>query len=129
MHGDDNAALIRENFERFGRGDGEAVYATWADDAVWHVLDANRYHGDYTRDEYFAMLSTTWVGDVPDYAFEVVSCAAYGDELVVVHLRSSGTTPDGPINPNGGLMIYRLLDGRIVEGWALSRGRDATTPF
>ena len=102
MHGDDNAALIRENFERFGRGDGEAVYATWADDAVWHVLDANRYHGDYTRDEYFAMLSTTWVGDVPDYAFEVVSCAAYGDELVVVHLRAQAPRLMGRSIPTAG---------------------------
>lgn len=129
MPENDNVALIRENFERFGRGEGEAVYATWADDAVWHVLDASRYQGTYTRDEYFAMLSTTWATDIPDYSTEVVSCQAFGDELVVVYLRSSGTTPDGPVDSNGGLMIYRVGGGKIVEGWALSRGRDATTPF
>ncbi len=129
MPGDDNVALIRENFERFRRGEGEAVYATWADDAMWYVLDASRYQGSYTRDEYFAMLSTTWATDVPDYSFEVASCEGYGDELVIAHLRSAGTTPDGPIDSNGGLMIYRVVDGKIVEGWALSRGRDATTPF
>lgn len=128
MAREENVALIRENFERFGRGEGEAVYATWADDAVWHILDANKYQGTYTRDEYFGMLSTL-AAEIPDYSFEVASCEGYGDELVVVHLRSSGTTPEGPINPNGGLMIYRVVDGKIAEGWAMSGGRDATTPF
>ena len=126
---DTNAELIRRNFELFQQGHGEAVYAAWAPDAVWHVLDATRFQGDYTRDEYFTMLGTTWAEEVPDYAFDVVDCRSYGNALVVVHLRSRGTTSDGPIDENGGLMIYRVVDGKIMEGWALSRGRDARTPF
>jgi hypothetical protein len=93
------------------------------------VLDATRLQGDYTRDEYFTMLATTWAEYVTNYAFELESCEPFGDELVVAYLRSTGDTLDGPIDPNGGLMIYRVLDGRITEGWALSRGRDATVPF
>ena len=124
-----NADLVRENFARFARGEGEAVYATWANDAVWHVLDATRYKGDYTRDEYFTMLGTNWATDVQDYAPEVISCEPFGEDLVVVHLRSSGTHVDGPIDEKGGLMIYRVVEGKIAEGWALSRGKDATTPF
>lgn len=125
----ENAELIRRNFEYYAAGEGEAVYATWAPDAVWHILDATPLQGDYTRDEYFTMLATTWAETVSDYRFEVASCEAYGDELVVVYLRSSGSTPSGPIDPNGGLMIYRVVDGTIVEGWSLSRGGDAATPF
>jgi hypothetical protein len=124
-----NADLIRENFARFARGEGEAVYATWADDAVFHVLDATRYHGNYSRDEYFTMLATTWGADTQDYQFTVVSCEAYGDDLVVAHLKSIGTHIDGPIDERGGLMIYRIANRKIVEGWALGRGTDATTPF
>ena len=126
---DANAELIRRNFELLRQGRGEAVYATWAPDAVWHVLDATRLQGDYTRDEYFTMLATTWAEYVSDYSFDVVDCRSYGTDLVVVHLRSRGTTSDGPIDDTGGLMIYRVVDGMIVEGWALSRGRDAHTPF
>jgi ketosteroid isomerase-like protein len=124
-----NADLVRENFARFARGEGEAVYASWAEDAVWHVLDATRYQGNYTRDEYFTMLGTTWATDVQNYSPEIVSCESYGEDLVVAHLKSSGTHIDGPIDELGGLMIYRITDGKIVEGWALSRGKDATTPF
>ena len=126
---DTNAALIRRNFELLQQGQAEAAYATWAPDAVWHVLDATRLQGDYTRDEYFTTFATTWAKYVSDYAFDVVDCRSYGNDLVVVHLRSRGTTSDGPIDEDGGLMIYRVVDGRIVEGWALSRGRDARTPF
>ena len=64
-----------------------------------------------------------------NYVSELESCEPFGDELVVAHLRSTGETLDGPIDPNGGLLIFRVLDGRITEGWALSRGRDATVPF
>jgi uncharacterized protein len=126
---EENAELVRRNFESFAAGEGDAVYATWAPDAVWHILDATQLQGDYTRDEYFAMLATTWAELVPDYSFEVVACEPYGEELVVVYMRSTGTTPNGPIDANGGLMIYRVVDGKIVEGWALSRGRDAKTVF
>jgi len=129
MGASENAALIRRNWELFAEGQGEAVYATWAEDAVWHVLDATRFQGDYTRDEYFTMLSTTWTEYVTSYRPELVSCESFGDELVVAYLRSTGETLEGPIDPNGGLMIYRVLDGRIIEGWAVSRGRDATTLF
>lgn len=127
--GDTTAELIRQNWELMRQGRVAEVYATWSPDAVWHVLDATRLQGDYTRDEYFTMLATTWSDFVSEYEFEVVDCRSYGDDLVVVHLRSRGMTADGPIDENGGLMIYRVRDGRIVEGWALSRGRDARTPF
>jgi hypothetical protein len=108
---------------------GKPVYASWAEHAVWQVLDATRYQGDNTRDEYFTMLGTTWATDVQNYSPEIVSCESYGDDLVVAHLKSSGTHIDGPIDEMGGLMVYRVANGKIVEGWALSRGKDATTPF
>ncbi len=127
--GDSNADLVRENFARFARGEGEAVYATWADDAVWHILDASRYRGDYTRDEYFALLAGNWATDVTDYRFEVEVCESFGEELVVAYLKSSGVSVDGPIDENGGLMIYRVVNGKVAEGWALSRGKDAKTGF
>lgn len=127
--GERNAELIRSNFERFLAGDVAAVLVTWADHAVWHILDCNRYEGEYTKHEYFALLTKAWVEDVSGYELRVLSVQPFGDHLVVVHVESSGTTIDGPIDPGGGLMIYRLDDGLIVEGWAVSKGQDATTAF
>ena len=120
--------LIRRNFELLAAGDATAVYATWHPEAQWHILDHAGFEGTYSRDEYFALLGR-WSELLNDYSIEVVSCDAYGDELVVVYIRSTGTTAQGPVDENGGLMIYRVVDGLIVEGWAVSRGRDAKTFF
>ena len=87
------------------------------------------FEGTYSRDDYFALLGRM-SELVPDYRLEVVSCEAYGDELVVVvYIRSPGTSPQGPVDENGGLMIYRVVAVLIVERWAVSQGRDAKTPF
>ena len=127
--GSSNAALVAANFARFATGDVRGARATWADDAVWHILDVNRFEGEYTVDEYFDLLTGPWQQYTQDYELRVQSIVAYGDHLVVVHVESTGDTPDGPIDGSGGLMIYRFTDGRIVEGWAVSKGSDAITAF
>ena len=124
-----NAVLVAANFERFAAGDVAAVRATWSDRAVWHILDFNRFEGEYTADEYFALLTGPWQDYAQDYVLRVLSVVPYGDHLVVAHIESSGTTPDGPIDGSGGLMIYRLADGEIVEGWGVGKGADAVTAF
>jgi len=126
--GSENAELIRRNFERLAAGDASDVFATWHPEAQWHILDHAGLEGTYSRDDYFALLGQ-WSEMVTDYRLGVVSCEAYGDELVVAYIRSTGTSAEGPVDENGGLMIYRVVDGLIVEGWAVSRGRDARLLF
>jgi ketosteroid isomerase-like protein len=123
------AALVRDDFARFLAGDIDAVQATWAEHAIWHILDFNRFEGEDTKREYFALLTGPWLEEVTDARLEVLSVQPFGDHLVVVHVSSSGSSSDGPIDPAGGLMIYRFDGEVIVEGWALSKGQDATTPF
>ena len=120
-----NAALIAENFRRFAAGDFEGVMSTWAGDALWHILDANPWQGTHSKIDYFTKVLGEFSVDRGDYRVHVESITEFGPELVVVHLRSTGIN----IDPAGGLMIYRVVDGTVVEGWALSRGRDATLPF
>ena len=118
-------AVVRGTFERFAAGDVESVMATWADDAEWHVLDAGPLRGSYSKLDYFTKVLPEFAASHEDYELTVESVTAHGPELVVVHVRSTGSN----IDPDGGLMIYRVVDGEIVEGWALSRGRDARLPF
>ena len=120
-----NKRLIADNFERFAAGDIAGVMSTWADDAEWHILDANPWQGTHTKAEYFTkVLAEISVGR-DDYRLNVESIAEFGTELVVVHVTSTGTN----IDPGGGLVIYRVVADKVVEGWALSRGRDANLPF
>ncbi len=124
-----NADLVRENFARFARGEGEAGYASSGEDAVWHVLDAIRYQGDDIRDEYFTMPGTTWTTLVQNYSPEIVSYESYGDDFVVVHLKSLETHIDGPIDELGGPDGLSDPGGQDRRGRAPSRGKHATTPF
>ena len=111
-------------FELLAAGDT----STWHPESQWHILDHAGLQGTYSRDDYFALLGR-WSELVSDYSMQLVSCEAFGDELVVAYVRSTGTTAQGPVDENGGLMIYRVVAGLIVEGWAVSRGRDAKTYF
>ena len=128
MGGTQNVDVIQRNFEALAAGDSDTVHASWHPEAQWHILDQAGLEGTYSRDEYFALLGR-WSEFVSDYSPTVVSCEAYGDELVVAYVRATGTTAQGPVDENGGLMIHRVVAGQIVEGWAVSRGREAKTFF
>jgi hypothetical protein len=99
--------------------------ATWHEAAVWHVLDRNEFHGDYTVDAYFTDMLPRFFAKYGDaYTLEMRSVVAHG-ELVVVFVETSQPT----LGANRGLMIFRLRDEVIVEGWTMSRGSDSILPF
>ena len=69
----------------------------------------NRSPADYQA------MGLEWYERFPDYAFESGPIAELG-ELAYFILRSrKGEAP----GETSGLMIYRVVDGVIVEGWAL----------
>lgn len=63
----------------------------------------------------------------PDLSFELVDLMAEGDR-VMVHLRLRGTHSGNAmgVEPTGGRLdmravrVYRLADGKLIEGWAMS---------
>ena len=119
-----NERVVRGVFESFSRGDAASAREAWAPDGVWHGLDAGPLRLDLVRDDYFEMLGR-WAAGVRDYRFELRMCEACGPALVVVHLDSSGTTAQGPLPEGGGVMVFRLDGGQIVECWTVSRGAAA----
>lgn len=98
--------------------------ACWHDDAVWHLADGNDFGGDYTSDEYFAMLGRFFERYGEGYQFRVDEIREHG-ELVVCFAGSSQPELDA----TDGVLIYRVRDGLIVEGWGIGRGADSLTPW
>lgn len=67
-----------------------------------------------------------WFDDHPDYAAEFTDFRAHGAEGVVVHLRTQNGAAPGTAS---GLIIYRVRDGLIAEGWAVPTFEDGRFPF
>ena len=108
-------------------GDVDSARPYWRDDAVWHsggVFNTDPYAGDYNPDEYMA-LAQRFMRDHPDYRAEVEDVREIGSELIAFRLKSwSSQGPHGELDGSGALMVYRVLDGKIVEGWGINARHD-----
>jgi ketosteroid isomerase-like protein len=106
--------VMRTFYRALLDGDGAAARACWRDDAVWHVTGSSELSKDYLPDPYFAMLAE-WAARYPGYAFTSKEVGQY-DDVAVMFIESTGGMAPGRAS---GLMVYRVTDGRITEGWAI----------
>src|SRR5687768_13112460 len=108
-------------FAAFAAGDTATVLAGWHDDARVHpVTPGGPRTETMTKDEYFGELLPGWYAEHPDYTIHDVQLHELGG-LVVVGLTS---------NVGCGLMVYRVVDGKVAECWTLNAdGRDSTGGF
>ena len=124
MSRDENRAVVERWFESLRALEIDDARACWHPDGTWRVQDENEFGGDYGIDEYISMLGEFLAKYGAGYQFEIDDIRTHGD-LVVVFLHSSqpqlGTTQ--------GLMIYRLREGLIAEGWGIGHGSDSKNPW
>lgn len=121
----DGATVVGAFFAAVGARDLGKARTYWHDDAVWHITGTHELAGDYGPDDYLAVLGR-WFDDHPGYSAEVTDFRAHGPQGVAVHLRTHGGSAPGTAS---GLMIYRLRNGRIAEGWAVPTFEDGRFPF
>jgi ketosteroid isomerase-like protein len=114
---------VRQLFASFG--DRGAARALWHDDAVWHLTGRHADAGDLDPDAYLDLLER-WRREHPDYLPQVIEVREYDDDVAVVHLRSIGGSAPGTA---AGLMVYRVVDGRVAEGWAIASVGHGEHPF
>ena len=85
-----NAAVVREGFDRFVKGDVAALVGLFADDAVWHVPGSNAMAGEYRdRDEIVASLRRTAELTGGRYRVELLWVVADDEHTVAVY-RAQG---------------------------------------
>jgi ketosteroid isomerase-like protein len=90
-----NAAIVREGFDRFVKGDVAGLIGLFADDAVWHVPGANAMAGDYRGcDEIIEFLRRTAEVTGGTYRVELLWVVADDEHTVAVY-RARGERDDG----------------------------------
>jgi hypothetical protein len=120
------ATIVRRNFERLDHEGLDSLRSSWSDDAIWHIMGTHDLAGPVGVDDYFTMLKAVFVE--ADYRWEVVGLRQLG-ELVFVDVASEGSIAGNAVDPAGGVMIYRVVDGLISEGWAIAAGSGGTQLF
>jgi hypothetical protein len=112
----ESPARVVEGFmAAMGSGDLVGVRARWADDAVWHLTGSHELAGDHSADGYFEMLGR-WATKYPDYQPDFHGVQDYGTEAAVAYMESARGMAPGAAS---GLLVYRVVQGRIREGWAI----------
>jgi ketosteroid isomerase-like protein len=108
-------------------GNLAAAKDVFAEDVVWHYFNPNLpdMQGDYVGLDGIRSFFEA-IGQKSRGTFKVqpVSTTAVGDELVVVQTRNT-LTFQGHSTALDVVVVWRFVDGRIVEVWDIVPGRPA----
>jgi ketosteroid isomerase-like protein len=114
-----NKAVVQGFLRALARGDRAAARDAFAEDASWRYpasLGGPGVHRgrDAIFDVYFGVDDKLFETGTRSYDLEVTSAIAEGDR-VAIEMRHRGRTLDGRPYETDYHVLYRLVDGRIVE--------------
>lgn len=116
--------VVKAFWAAFRSGDVQKAFGHWSSDAVWRLTGRHPRAGDYTPNDYAQMLAA-FSGEFPEYSGEFLNARNLG-ELAIFDVRSRGGPAPGE---SQGIIIYRVRDGLIVEGWAVPANHGGHYPF
>jgi hypothetical protein len=108
------AEAVATFFKHLRAGSVDLALKCWAPGALWHVTGRSSRAGDYSPGDYLVMCRQ-WYVDYPKYAAEFGAFSSFG-ELAFFSIRSRNGEAPGETQ---GMMLYRVVDGLIAEGWAI----------
>lgn len=128
MTAQDNAKLIQEGYEAFGKGDVPAVMAIWADDIAWHVPGRSPLAGDYRGKDailgFFGQLQERSEGS---FRLEMHDLLASEDHVVAL-VTEIGHRGERTLN-SPATHVWHVRDGKATEFWAMAADSYATDEF
>ena len=105
----------------------EAAKGLIAEDVIWHYFNPNlpELQGDYVGMDGIRSFFQR-VGELSRGTFKVepVSITPVGDELVMVPVRDT-LTIEGKSHARDVVVVWRIVDGRVVEVWDIVSGQPA----
>ncbi len=114
-----NAALVRNGYEAFGKGDMAALTQLFAEGVVWHLPGNSQISGEHKgRDAVFAVFAK--VGQISGGTFKIeLHDVIANDEHTVVVQRGTASRPGKRLNArNGG--VYHIRGGKISAWWSFT---------
>jgi uncharacterized protein len=110
----ENADLILQGYEAFGRGDIPTVLNIFDPDIGWHVPGRSPLSGDYTgHNEVIAFFTKTQELSAGTFSIEINDVLADG-ELVVVLCKVSAQR-EGRQLSTPEVHVWRVADGKAVN--------------
>ena len=110
-----NAAIVRDGFERFARGDVSGLVSLFAEDAVWRVPGANAMTGEYRgRDEIITFLRRTAELTAGTYRVDLLWVVADDTHTVAVYRARGERDGRAPLDIEQALLV-ELRDGLWLD--------------
>jgi ketosteroid isomerase-like protein len=113
----ENKAIVGGTYEAFGRGDMDAIYAAFAEDAIWsnHSSAASPSHGQYQGKDALRQYFASTLDSMEITKFDLHTLVADGDHVVALldqafTVKSTGKSHEGPL-----VHVCELRDGKIVR--------------
>jgi len=123
---EENIKVVQDFFAAYGNNDLDGIAAVMDEKVRWHIPGRHPLSGTKNgRDEvleFFAQLGTAGFKAEPIY---------FGaDENYVVDIHRGWSNADGKPNVDTTwALVYRIVDGKIVEATNLSADQDAANTF
>jgi steroid delta-isomerase-like uncharacterized protein len=122
MSAEDNKELVRRFYDEFYNGrNREGIDRFFASDYVYHPPDLPASTMDYAD---FKKQETRFLDAFPDLSRDIEDQVAEGDRVATRSIMRGTQKGDLPELPAKGkkiearsIVIYRIADGKIVEGW------------
>ena len=110
---------IRHIYDRFAKGDAEAILATFEKDIEFRLAEGHPYNsdgkswvgGDAITKNFFAKAGAEW----QSWTFEIIDAIEPADAVVVEGRYSAVYKPTGRELDAEGCHIWRFHDGRIAS--------------
>jgi ketosteroid isomerase-like protein len=124
-----NVERLQEFLDAYAAGDADAMGATLAEGAVWHVGGTHPFSGDYRgRDailEYFGRVATETNRTLRLDPIELLAT----DERGAAFIRVTGERGDRHLDVTLAEAVQFDDEGRIREFWAHATDQDAINEF
>jgi len=104
-----NKAIVRKMVEAFNKRDLAALDELMALDYVDHTNEAR---GRENVKQFYTMAFK----DFPDFHRTIEDIIAEGDKVWARH-KTTGTAPSGKKMELTSINIFRIVNGKVVEGW------------
>ena len=110
---EENKALIRKEIEAINKKDLTIIDKTMAPDYVDHT---NQLQGREGIKQFY----TKVFKDFPDFHRTIEDIIAEGNKVWVL-FKITGTSPSGKKMELTTVTIFRIVDGKVVEGWGVPK--------